>query len=74
METEKSEEKINFHIAEANLCKNSHLPVSCKFTFKHFTRIYIRQCGISFLSFFFFVTSFFSYFIFSAPKQNLSCM
>ena len=53
METEKSEEKINFHIAEANLCKNSHLPVSCKFTFKHFTRIYIRQCGISFLSFFF---------------------
>ena len=52
METEKSEEKINFYIAEANLLKNLHLPVSCEFTFKHFTRTYIRQCSISFLLFF----------------------
>ena len=44
MQIEKNQGKINFHIVRANFRKNLHLCVLLNF--KHFTRIYIRDCSI----------------------------
>ena len=47
MQIEKNQGKTNFRTVEANFCN-----VFAIFNFKHFTRIYIRGCGILIFHFF----------------------